>query len=253
MNSSGILPAMQKEAVVIFTDGASRGNPGPGGWGAVVAVGDSVRELGGREDKTTNNRMELMAILEGLRALPSDVVDVSLYTDSTYAMKGATQWMKSWQRTHWQTKAGTPVSNRDIWEQIADVLKGKKVTWNIVAGHAGIPGNERCDVIATTFADNKTYALYRGHRGDYDVDLEKVTYDKTERVKKDRSKHKAYSYLSLLDGITKRHETWASCESRIKGARGAKYRKSISINDELEILKDWGVESRDVIDVYEDE
>jgi len=243
---------MQKQSAILFTDGSSRGNPGPGGWGTILACGDRVRELGGRENKTTNNRMELMAIVSGLRAVSRDVSAVTIYTDSTYAMKGATQWMKGWQRTHWQTKAGTPVSNRDIWEQMAEVVVGKKVTWTVIAGHAGIPGNERVDVIATAYADDQAIGLYDGPANEYSVDIEKITPDMDTRLKKDRSKQKAYSYLSLVNKAAHRHKTWASCHERVSGTKAAKFRKAVSLDDELAILKEWGVTSDEVHDVDEE-
>jgi ribonuclease HI len=243
---------MLKTHAILFTDGSSRGNPGPGGWGVIVAHGEHVQELGGREDKTTNNRMELMAIVAGLRAVPRDVSAVTIYTDSTYAMKGATQWMKGWQRTHWQTKAGTPVSNRDIWEQMAEALDRKKVEWKVISGHSGIPGNERVDVIATAYADDTRIALYDGDASDYPVDIEKVTPDIDTKLKKDRSKQKAYSYLSLVNKVTHRHKTWASCHERVSGTKAAKFRKAVSLDDELAILKEWGVKSDEVYDVDEE-
>ena len=144
---------MQKMTATLFTDGSSRGNPGPGGWGTIVALPHRVIELGGNEKTTTNNRMELTAILRGLQAVPADIVETIIHTDSTYAMQGATQWIHGWKRTGWQTKAGNTVSNRDLWEEIAQAMHKKHITWNVIAGHVGIPGNERVDVIATCCAD----------------------------------------------------------------------------------------------------
>lgn len=242
---------MPKNTARLFTDGSSRGNPGPGGWGAIVALPDHVYELGGAEKMTTNNRMELTAILEAIQKVPKDIPEIILYTDSKYAMQGATQWIHGWKRTGWQTKAGEPVSNRDIWEKIAEVMRGRHITWQIVGGHVGIPGNERVDVIATQCADGVAVALYDGPADAYTVDLDTVTATDASHVKKDRSKQKAFSYLSLVDGVAIRHTTWASCESRVKGAANAKYRKAISAEDEMDILHSWNIAPADVEDVTE--
>lgn len=237
---------MKNTEAMLFTDGASRGNPGPGGWGAVAVWGDVVHEIGGRESNTTNNRMELTAILEGLKLFPDGVREIVLYTDSTYAMKGATQWVHGWQKNGWKTKTGDVVANRDIWEDLIEVLREKKVTWQVIAGHAGIPGNERVDVIATSFADNVPDTLYVGSRDVYAVQIDHVSPDTTIEQKKDRSKQKAYSYLSLVNKVAVRHRTWGSCESRVKGVQAAKYRKTVSPEDELSILDSWGVAPGDI-------
>jgi ribonuclease HI len=239
---------MQKMTAILFTDGSSRGNPGPGGWGTIVSLPDRVVELGGNEKTTTNNRMELTAIARGLQAVPATMSETIIYTDSKYAMQGATQWIHGWKRTGWQTKAGSTVSNRDLWEEIADAMRGKHITWNVIGGHVGIPGNERVDVIATSFADNTPVALYDGDPVDYPVDLDKLVGEEKSHVKKDRSKQKAFSYLSLVAGEAMRHKTWATCEARVKGVAGAKYRKSISLDDELDILHEWSVSPQDVED-----
>lgn len=237
---------MKNTEAILFTDGASRGNPGPGGWGAIAAWQDVVCESGGREVSTTNNRMELTAILEGLKLFPDDIREIAVYTDSTYAMKGATQWVHGWQKNGWQTKAGDAVANRDIWEALVGVLHNKKVRWQVIAGHAGIPGNERVDVIATSFADNVPETLYVGERARYAVRIDDVSTDVFVEQKKDRSKQKAYSYLSLVNKVAVRHRTWGSCEARVKGVQSAKYRKAVSPEDELEILDAWGVAPGDI-------
>lgn len=237
---------MQYTQAILFTDGASRGNPGPGGWGAIAAWDNTVREAGGREANTTNNRMELTAIVSGLGLLPHEVREVTLYTDSTYAMKGATQWVHGWQKNGWKTKTGDDVANRDIWEVLVLLLREKKVTWQIVAGHAGIPGNERVDVLATSYADGVPITLYSGTRAAYGIALDQLETNGVVEGKKDRSKQKAYSYLSLVRNVAVRHRTWGSCEERVKGVQGAKYRKAVSLEDELAILDSWGVPAGDI-------
>lgn len=131
--------------VEIFTDGACSGNPGPGGWGVVLRYGSHEKEMFGHDTETTNNRMELMAIIEGLRAL-SRPVSVTIYTDSKYAMDGATQWMEGWKKKGWTKKGG--LKNADLWQMLDHELSRHRVTWQWVKGHSGHPENERADGLA---------------------------------------------------------------------------------------------------------
>lgn len=133
--------------VELFTDGACLGNPGPGGWGALLRAGSRERELSGGEIHTTNNRMELMAAIAGLEALkrPCEVV---LTTDSQYVKKGVEEWMAKWRANGWRTSDRKPVKNQDLWERMSAALAGHRVTWKWVKGHAGHVENERVDVLA---------------------------------------------------------------------------------------------------------
>ncbi len=133
--------------VELYTDGACSGNPGPGGWGALLLYGDHRRELSGGETSTTNNRMELQAVIEGVRALKRSV-PLTIYTDSVYVMKGITEWITGWKRNGWKTAAKKPVKNEDLWRELDQVLEGHDVRWQWVKGHAGNPGNERADELA---------------------------------------------------------------------------------------------------------
>lgn len=133
--------------VELYTDGACSGNPGPGGWGALLLYGDHRRELSGGEPATTNNRMELQAVIEGVRALKR-AVPITIYTDSTYVMKGITEWISGWKRNGWKTAAKKPVKNEDLWRELDAVLEGHDVQWRWVKGHAGNAGNERADALA---------------------------------------------------------------------------------------------------------
>ncbi len=138
----------------IYTDGACSGNPGPGGWGTRIEFSDGqVQELGGAEGATTNNRMELQAAIAALEYVqdwePTDTI--TLHSDSQYVLKGITQWIKGWKRKGWKTAQGKPVLNKDLW-QVLDGLNSPTIRWQHVKGHAGNPGNERCDAIATGFA-----------------------------------------------------------------------------------------------------
>jgi len=138
--------------VEIFTDGACRGNPGPGGWGALLRFGDDERELCGGESETTNNRMELMAVIQALSALkrPCDVV---LTSDSTYVLKGIQQWMPDWKKRGWKTATKKPVKNVDLWKQLDDAIQRHTIDWQWVKGHSGHTGNEIADQLANRGID----------------------------------------------------------------------------------------------------
>ncbi|MGU9981735.1 ribonuclease HI [Phreatobacter sp. HK31-P] len=144
MNSL-VKPAPRR--VEVFTDGACSGNPGPGGWGAILRYGDTVRELNGGEPVTTNNRMELLAAINALEALkrPSHV---DLHTDSQYVKNGIMNWIHGWKRNGWKTADKKPVKNADLWQRLDDVADLHQVTWHWVKGHAGHPENERADELA---------------------------------------------------------------------------------------------------------
>jgi len=166
---------MDKE-FTIYTDGSSRGNPGPGGWAAIIIENgkskrqientgagtkdglETIREIGGREDHTTNNRMELKAAIEGLNAVPTGS-RVILIADSEYVVKGITLWIKGWLAKNWRTAAKKPVLNQDLWQELLRVAEGKDIQWKVVLGHSGIEHNERADAIATSFADNMPIKL----------------------------------------------------------------------------------------------
>ncbi|MFA5132313.1 MAG: ribonuclease H [Candidatus Paceibacterota bacterium] len=175
--------------ITIYTDGSSRGNPGRGGWAAVLMVdrqqtaegssyanADEIIELGGREDMTTNNRMELSGALHGLKEIDnknSEIKHVEVCTDSQYVKKGMTEWIDGWIKRGWKGSTKKPVLNQDLWEAIKkeeDRLKsgGVKVSWKYVPGHSGVEMNERADVIATMCADDASdLQLYRGPKKDY--------------------------------------------------------------------------------------
>jgi ribonuclease HI len=222
-----------------FTDGASRGNPGRGGWGAVVVSGDTIEELGGREDNTTNNRMELKAIIETLKHVEGQV---TIFTDSGYSIKGATSWINNWKKNGWQTMQKTDVLNSDLWKELDELMQVHVVEWKQVGGHIGLPGNERADEIATTFADEKPTSLYKGGKEGYGVDIENTKVDEkalAERSeKRARSAQKAYSYVSMIDGDIQTHKTWPETEARVKGKK-ARFRKALSPEDEADIIREF--------------
>jgi ribonuclease HI len=201
-----------------------------------------VVELGGFEDNTTNNRMELSAIKESLEYIHGHKGFVTIFTDSRYAMQGVQSWMKGWKQNGWQTKNKTDVLNKDLWQAIDEQLEHLMIDWKHVNGHVGVPGNERADTIASTFADTKQFDLYNGSLEDYEVEnIFSIEVVQNDVQKKARSSAKAFSYLSLVDGILEKHQTWAECEARVKGIKGAKFRKAISQEEEVEIIRSWGV------------
>lgn len=135
------------KTVEIYTDGACSGNPGPGGWGVLMRYGHHEKELCGGEEETTNNRMEMMAVIEGLSALKKQT-HVKLYTDSKYVMQGITQWLDGWKAKNWKTASKKPVKNKDLWQRIDSLVSEHSVEFIWVKGHAGHPENERADALA---------------------------------------------------------------------------------------------------------
>lgn len=243
--------------VHIFTDGASRGNPGRGGWGAILVLRDEenqearsknqgkVKELGGREEHTTNNRMELRAVIEALVWVKheGEKERVIVYTDSAYVIKGATSWIHGWQKNGWKTKEKKDVLNKDLWMELASAMENSAVEFENVSGHVGVKGNERADEIATSFADSAAIELFEGTFAEYSIDVFDLGEDTGKREAKEskgaRSRAKAYSYVSLVDGEVKVHKTWAECEARVKGKR-AKFKKAVNVEEERGLVREWG-------------
>jgi len=231
------------DQITIFTDGASKGNPGPGGFGVVIDDGKIVTELGAFKERTTNNEMELMAVVEALTAVVQAKVPVAIYTDSKYVVEGATGWVFGWMKNGWQTKAKADVANKELWQKLVPLLTQVTITWHKVPGHVGIVGNERADTIASTFAQTGKFNLYHGPRTTYGYDISNVAYDETK--KQDRSDARkrqaqtAYSYISMVGGVIEVHSSWAECERRVKGQKGTRFKKSLSSRDEQLVIKDF--------------
>lgn len=247
---------MINEEIIVFTDGSSRGNPGPGGYGAVVATPSMVVEVGGSESETTNNRMEIMAAYKALSQIQSlfhkdltegsrgqlNIPPIKIYSDSTYVVKGITQWIHAWMKRDWKTMTKDPVEHQELWEGLHELNTMLKPKWFILKGHSGIPGNERCDVIATAFADGKTPKLYNGSRSGYEINLSPAS-DKLVNSSTSSSKSKknapAYSYVALIDGKIYTYKNWKDCEAAVKGKSGVKYKKVFSANEERSLISEW--------------
>jgi ribonuclease HI len=219
--------------LIIYTDGAARGNPGPGGWAGIIASEEHVLEIGGREDHTTNNRMELKAAIESLQRAQASQ-EITIYTDSAYVLNGITRWVKGWVKNNWKTSLKVDVVNKDLWQELILATEHKVISWKLIKGHSGTGGNERCDVIATSFADKTPIILYEGSRARYGVDLSLSSVGS----KQANSKKKAYSYVSKVSGEIKIHKTWEECKARVNGVKGAKYKKTISPENEEEVIKE---------------
>ncbi len=240
-------------SVIVFCDGATKGNPGPGGWGAIVVSSDCrVTELGGAAPHTTNNKMELTGAVRALECIKGIDGPVAVYTDSTYVIKGIREWVWAWRRRGWKTAEGNDVLNRELWEELSALVtaRGKDtIEWHYVRGHVGTPGNERVDTIADTHARRVPVPLYSGDLKSYDVDILDVPDDTSVPARSAgprKARTVAHSYLSVVDGKPTRHSTWADCERRVKGRSGAKFKKSVSPADEQAILRAWGVDPGDL-------
>jgi len=237
------------ERIVVFTDGASKGNPGPGGWGVVVVTPDAhVTELGGGAALTTNNKMELTGAIRALTHLQRTPGPLAVHTDSTYVIQGIEQWVHNWRRRGWKTATGSDVLNRDLWETLSDLAAARgprAIAWHYVRGHVGIPGNERVDTIADAFATQAPVTLYDGPLLGYGIPILDLPDDTSVPKRSPSSprssgiKAAAYAYLSVVDGVPMRHTTWAECEQRVKGRSGARFKKATSAADQAEILRSW--------------
>ncbi len=251
---------MSSLKVIIYTDGACSGNPGPGGWGSVFATYTNtndvvIDELGGPAAQTTNNRMEMEALIQPLVKLSKKLINVAscqiqIYTDSVYVIKGATQWIHGWKKNGWKNAAGEDVTNQDLWRDLDEILrelKSKtelKIKWDYVRGHMGTHGNERCDQIAVAFSKNDYIDLYQGAGAHYFFDI--LIPPPTEPIKESNWKKdktatpKKSWYMVLKNGVVSRYDAWSQCEAAVKGASGVKFKKVSSESEEADLLKSWG-------------
>ena len=184
-----------------------------------------------------------MAAIGGLKSL-KDGEDVLIYSDSSYMINGITKWIQGWKRSNWKTKTKDDVMNKDLWMELDEQVRRHRVSWKYIGGHIGIAGNERCDTIATAFADQNDIKLYSGSLSEYPIqNILDISYDeedlKQKKSSSSKSKVKAFSYVSAINGQIQVHHSWPECEKRVKGARGARYKKAISKADEEAIVKEF--------------
>lgn len=253
------------DSIEIYTDGSSLGNPGPGGWGAVVIFQDSknpsqssmfygekeigsiknikvdqVTELGGYEKHTTNNRMELSAVINALEFLNQNIspinFEIVLSADSAYVLNGITKWVFGWQKNNWKTSTNKEVLNRDLWERLFDASKNLNIKWNKVKGHSGVDLNERCDVLATSFAKQEEIDLFTGDYETY-ISIIPKHFPTTAFAKKKTPK--GGFYISKIGDVVLEHKTWEECEAYVKGEKGAKYKKVSNTEEAKEIINSW--------------
>ncbi|MEK7388102.1 MAG: ribonuclease HI [Elusimicrobiota bacterium] len=236
--------------IVIFSDGACSGNPGPGGWACVIALPEGrAMELAGRADATTNNRMEMSAVIAALSAVRRVPGPVVVNTDSTYVIGGMTKWLSAWKRRGWLTASNEAVKNEDLWRTL-DALSRERgeggVQWRWIRGHDGHDANERCDELAVAMTHRRPVSLYDGELRSYPYGslLPGEAAESNVPVRRARGRGEAgpASYLSLADGSLERHATWKECESRVKGRAGVKFKKIRSPSEERAVLKSWGLE-----------
>jgi ribonuclease HI len=193
--------------------------------------------------------MELTAPIETLKYLSknygmSEIKKVIIYSDSKYVVQGITEWARGWEKRDWKTKAKEPIKNEDLWKKLIKLNHTFSIEWVRLPGHSGVAGNARADDIATMYADSNKRILYHGPIKKYDIDVLDVGFDVTKKnqkkEKQERQRAKAFSYLSLVDKEAKRHKSWKECEKRVKGVSGARFKKTLSKEDEKRILQEWG-------------
>ncbi|MBI2604917.1 MAG: viroplasmin family protein [Deltaproteobacteria bacterium] len=248
--------------VLVFADGACSGNPGPGGWAAVVCLrreslkDAEVVELAGFKDDTTNNRMELTAVGKALRHLERVPGAIAIFTDSSYVINGLTKWIHGWKKGGWKKSDGEVVANARFWKRLLELIEARVaaglggVEFHYVPGHSGVPGNERCDALAVECSKGGRPALFTGRYGDY---LRRFGVDLFEGIDAAaasganggsspppaRGKKGPPVYLSLVDGKVERHATWSECEARVKGRAGAKFKKCRDDAEAARVMREW--------------
>jgi ribonuclease HI len=211
---------------VAYTDGSCLGNPGPGGWGVHIRYpDDTVYEFGAAEAATTNNRMELQAVIAALEHLGQQALTIC--TDSRYVIDGITKWLPGWRRRGWQTAAGTPVKNRALWQRLGQLLHAN-IRWQHVRGHTGDPNNERVDHIARAFARGLSPRLFHGKAGSPDDPVAAATHRTSSASPAPRrapNRSATSRYVSIVHGTVAVDADWPTCEARVRGVAGARYKK----------------------------
>ncbi len=240
-----------ESTIHIYTDGACSGNPGPGGWAAVILFPDGrLLELGGGERPTTNNRMEMAAAIAALAAVQEHAGPVKLYTDSGLLVNGIKAWIHAWKKKDWLTAGGKPVVNRDLWERLDALAAARRgrLAWAHVKGHAGQKVNERCDAIAVAFSKGLRPKLYEGPAAGCGYSLlppgEEHLHAPAGKSSSGKSSgsgsKKGGYYLSFVGGAVHRDGTWDACKARVHGAPNARFKKVSSPDEEKAALELWG-------------
>lgn len=236
----------QENSHIIYSDGACSGNPGKGGWAYIHLSKDQwVTEGSGYDSATTNNRMEMTAALEGIRRVPTGD-SVIVLTDSVYLIRGITQWIFGWQKRGWKNAEGADILNRDIWEELFKICRGKKIDWRHIPGHAGFPGNERVDELAVAQSTRRPMSGYSGPLSGYPVGIlplpEKRPLPEMKKVNGTPKDKSATFYLSFVNGVLENHSSWAQCQARVKGVSQARFKKVTSETEAKEVVKSWGLD-----------
>ncbi len=248
--ASQLLQLKSSHKNVVFSDGACSGNPGPGGWGAIVVLkaglpSAQVKELAASDPETTNNRMEMLGAIHGIefviKALSSDKappnLNVTVVTDSNYLIKGAEQWVQGWHRRGWQTADGKPVKNQDLWEKVMALKKLVRVEWLHVPGHSGIAGNERCDQLAVAMAKDLSIDLYHGSEAKYGIDP--FHFEASDNFP---------IYLVKEGSRVLSFSAWTACERYVKGKAHLKFKKVKNRSEVEQCFQNWQLDSRTPIE-----
>lgn len=232
------------QSITLYTDGASRGNPGPGGWAAIIMTGSEVIELAGAQKPATNNQMELEAVIQGLGFIEKKFgkVSVELHADSRYVLNGIESWIDGWVRNGWKTMAKKPVENKAQWMKLMKSRDffGRSLALNKVDGHSGHLYNDRCDELAVAAALGKKPKLFKGSAKEYETELGDTPPKSPVKKSSSSTKNKgaAYSYVSLVGGTVYVDKDWATCEKRVKG-KNAKFKKVFSKEEETSLVQDY--------------
>ena len=237
----------------IFTDGASKGNPGHAGWGAVVITPHGTTyELGGYLADATNNHMELLAVDKAIQSLGSDPGDIKVFTDSQYVINGIQSWLPKWEKNNWRTAQNKAVLNQVVWQDLAQTIQKRKalgqLSWHYVPGHRGVQGNERADTIASRHALRSHVDLYNGPSESYPIkidlqkDLDTIELLMLANPNARGSKKKVFCYLSCLDGEVKQHKTWEECQKRIYRRPHVRFKKVYSQEHLEKVVDEWASE-----------
>jgi ribonuclease HI len=238
-----------KKELTIYTDGASRGNPGKGGWAAILMTDKEAVEIAGRKDNATNNQMELEAVIQSLTLATKKYKGyaIVLHADSAYVLNGINSWLDGWVRNNWITvTTKKPVENKAQWQtllKLRDAL-GRNLHLVKVAGHSGHDFNDRCDELAVAAALDKKQTLFKGKYTQYIGYLaDNPPKSPAKKPGASSKKQAAYSYVSLVGGKVHVDKTWAACEKRVKGAKGAKYKKVFSKAEETDLVQDYTLQA----------